>query len=115
MNLKIKIIDRNDPINLIGGIYTKNNPKNGNEMIVEVVGILKHHMELHKYSIANYFILDILTSKTGLYLNSLHSYISGPYNKNKLLHFTGSINNKYAFELCDKFLHDYTKKNDLNK
>jgi hypothetical protein len=63
----MKIIDRNEPINLIGGIYTKNNPVNGNEMIVEVVGILEHRV-FHKDSIANYFILDILTSTKNIYL-----------------------------------------------
>lgn len=106
----MKIIDRNDPVNIIGGIYTKNNSVNGNEMIVEVVGVLKHHMELHKDSILNYFILNILTSTEKIYLNPLYSYISGPYHRNKLLHFTGSIHNKYVFELCDKFLENYTKK-----
>ena len=106
----MKIIDRNDPVNLIGGIYTKNNQKNGDEITVEVVGILKHHMELHKYSILNYFILDVLNIKTSYYSNPLYSYISGPYHRNKLLHFTGSIHNKYIFELCDKFLENYTKK-----
>ena len=114
MNLKMKIIDRNDPINLIGGIYTKNNPVNGNEMIVEVVGILEHR-ELHKDRIVNYFILNVLTSTAGFYMNTLYSYISGPYYRNTLLNFNGSMHNKYLFEFCDKFLHDYTKKNDLNK
>ena len=106
----MKIIDRNDPVNLIGGIYTKNNQKNGDEMTVEVVGILKHHMELHKDSIANYFILDVLNIKTGYYSNPLYSYISGEYHRNTLLNFKGPINNKYIFELCDKFLENYTKK-----
>ena len=105
----MKIIDRNDPVNLVGGIYTKNNPKNGNEMTVEVVGILEH-IELHKDIAVNYFILDVLNIKTGYYSNPLYSYISGPYHRNKLLHFTGSIHNKYIFELCYNFLDSYTKK-----
>ena len=105
----MKIIDRSEPINLIGGIYTKNNPVNGNEMIVEIVGILEHRV-FHKDSIANYFILDILTSTKNIYLRPLYSYISGEYHKNTLLNFKGPINNKYYFELCNKFLDDYTKK-----
>lgn len=110
----MKIIDRNNPINLIGGIYTKNIPNNGNEMVVEIVGILEHR-ELHKDRIVNYFILNVLTSTAGFYMNTLYSYISGPYYRNTLLNFNGSMHNKYLFEFCDKFLHDYTKKNDLNK
>ena len=110
----MKIIDRNDPINLIGGIYTKNIPNNGDEMVVEIVGILEHR-ELHKDRIVNYFILNVLTSTAGFYMNTLYNYISGPYHRNTLLNFKGPINNKYYFEICDKFLHDYTKKNDLNK
>ena len=105
----MKIIDRSDPINLIGGIYTKNNLVNGNEMIVEVVGILEHRV-FNKDSIANYFILDILTSTKNIYLRPLYSYISGEYHRNTLLNFKGPINNKYCFELCDKFLDNYTKK-----
>lgn len=106
----MKIIDRGDPINLIGGIYVKNNPVNGNEMIVEVVGILEHRI-FHKDSIANYFILDILTSTKNIYLRPLYSYISGEYHRNTLLNFKGPINNKYYFEPCNSFLDNYTKKN----
>ena len=105
----MKIIDRNDPINLIGGIYTKNIPNNGNEMVVEIVGILEHR-EFHKDSISNYFILDILTSTKNIYLRPLYSYISGEYHRNTLLNFKGPINNKYYFELCNNFLDNYTKK-----
>lgn len=105
----MKIIDRSDPINLIGGIYTKNNPENGNEIIVEIVGILEHK-EFHKDSILNYFILNILTSTEDVYLSPLYSYISGEYHRNTLLNFKGSINNKYGFETCNNFLDNYTKK-----
>ena len=106
----MKIIEKNSPANIIGGIYTKNNPVNGNEMIVEIVGILEHRV-FHKDSIANYFILDILTSTKNIYLRPLYSYISSEYHRNTLLNFKGPINNKYYFELCDKFLENYTKKN----
>ena len=105
----MKIIDKNNPANLIGGIYTKNDPENGDEMIVKVVGILEHK-ELHKDSTENYFILDAVTSIAGLHLNSLYYYISGPYHRNSLLNFNGSIHNKYALEYCNKFLDNYTKK-----
>ena len=108
----MKIIDRNNPINLIGGIYTNNNPDNGDEMIVKVVGILEHKA-LHKDCIENYFILDVLTSTAGLHLNSLDYYISGAYYRNSLLNFNGSIHNKYAIEYCGKFLDNYTKKHNL--
>ena len=105
----MKIIDKNNPVNLIGGIYTKNNLVNGNEMVVEIVGILEHR-ELHKDRIVNYFILNVLTSTAGFYMNTLYSYISGPYYRNTLLNFNGSMHNKYLFELCNNFLDNYTKK-----
>ena len=63
----MKIIDKNNPVNLIGGIYTKNIPNNGNEMVVEIVGILEHR-ELHEDRIVNYFILNVLTYITGFYM-----------------------------------------------
>lgn len=106
----MKIIEKNNPANIIGGIYTKNNPENVDEKIVKVVGILEHR-EIHKDCITNYFILDVLTSTAGLHLNLLYNYLSGPYYRNTLLNFNGSIHNKYLFEFCDKFPHDYTKKN----
>lgn len=101
----MKIIDRGDPINLIGGIYTKNNSRYGNEMIVKIVGILED-----KDNMIKYFILDVLTSTEELCLNTLYNYISGPYHRNTLLNFNGSIMNKYRFEICDNFHNNYTKK-----
>lgn len=78
----MKIIDRkNDPINLIGGIYTKNIPNNGNEMVVEIVGI-QSVRELHKDRIKLFYI-DVLTSTAGFYEHVIIIYQG--HNRNTLL------------------------------